>query len=359
MRVQLIAAMAVLSFSTALTPTCLRAQQLPEGFVYLRDVDETITQDIRYAGIHNFMGHRSAGYEGAECILTARAAEALHLVQSWLAAEDLSLKVYDCYRPARAVREFREWSRTAGDEAMRSEFFPEHRKIELFSLGYIATRSVHSRGCAVDLTVMANGRRQLNADPDTLQRACTAKHGERFDDGSLDMGTAYDCFSELSHTANKKISIEARQNRARLLTAMNKAGFQNYEREWWHFEYRKSCPTEAKDFTIVSRQVQSRSSDAGSLVASSHACTGTELLPKCPLSQAASVYDAPSSDGRVIGSLNKESKGVECVRCAEVNLSANSANERWCLVEFYDGGVTRRQGWVAGRDTADKDQCQK
>src|SRR6266540_2872603 len=126
---------------------------LPAGFVYLRDVDPTIAQDIRYAGSDNFVGRPLPGYEAGECILRRDVAAALKRVQAGLAAAGLSLKVYDCYRPTRAVRAMAEWVNDGRSEAPTKRFFPRVPKGSLLS-GYISSRSQHSTGAAVDLTLI-------------------------------------------------------------------------------------------------------------------------------------------------------------------------------------------------------------
>ena len=120
----------------------------------MRDVDPTIIQDIRYAGSHNFVGRPIRGYLAAECILSAAAANALKSLQGMLAEKKLSLIVWDCYRPKRAVADFLQWSRDPAHAEMKAEFYPRTAKASLFALGYIAIRSAHSRGSAVDLGIV-------------------------------------------------------------------------------------------------------------------------------------------------------------------------------------------------------------
>lgn len=129
------------------------ASDLPDGFVYLRDIAPDIRQDMRYAGNHNFVGRPIEGYEAGECILSTKAAEALRAAAEELAPENLRLRVYDCYRPARAVADFAQWARDIDDTIMQAEFYPRVDKSLLFELGYIAERSGHSRGSTVDLTI--------------------------------------------------------------------------------------------------------------------------------------------------------------------------------------------------------------
>ena len=111
-------------------------------------------QDIRYAGSHNFVGRPIKGYLAAECILSEPAATALKAVQAKLAAKNLSLIVWDCYRPKRAVDDFLRWSRDPARAEMKAEFYPRTDKQSLFAAGYLAVRSAHSRGSTVDLGIV-------------------------------------------------------------------------------------------------------------------------------------------------------------------------------------------------------------
>lgn len=225
--------------------------QLPEQFVYLRSVDPTILQEIRYHETHNFLGRRVTGYNAPECILTLPAAKQLATVQASLLKRNLSLKVYDCYRPGRAVADFVAWAKDLDDTKTRAEFYPTINKDQLFELGYIAERSGHSRGSTVDLAIV-----KLPAAPEppfdpSAQEARFNPIGARYGDNSLDFGTGFDCFDELSHTDNREIGDEARANRRLLVDAMANAGFENYEREWWHFTLAdEPYPKTYFDFSI-------------------------------------------------------------------------------------------------------------
>jgi D-alanyl-D-alanine dipeptidase len=124
----------------------LAGSALPKGFVYLRDIDPTIVQDIRYAGSHNFVGRSIRGYLAAECILSVSAANALETVQRMLTEKKLSLIVWDCYRPKRAVEDFFHWSKDPTHSEMKAEFYPRTDKEKLFALGYLAKRSLTRGG---------------------------------------------------------------------------------------------------------------------------------------------------------------------------------------------------------------------
>ncbi len=232
------------------------SEDLPAGFVYLRDVDPTIAQDIRYAGFDNFVGRPLPGYEAAECILRRAAAAALKRVQSDLAASGVALKVYDCYRPARAVRAMGQWADGPESGGTR-RFYPQLSKNNLFALGYIAARSAHSTGIAVDLTLIATSR-PAGAAFDAAARygPCTGPAALRAPDTGIDMGTGYDCFDAASHTASAAVGGEQKRARTLLAGVMAKHGFHNYHREWWHFAYGGETPASHYDFPIRARAAQ-------------------------------------------------------------------------------------------------------
>jgi D-alanyl-D-alanine dipeptidase len=234
---------------TALSVPALAASALPKGFVYLRDVDPTIVQDIRYAGAHNFVGRPIKGYAASECILSAPAARALEKVQTVLAARQLALIVWDCYRPTRAVADFWRWSQDKGHTEMKAEFYPHVDKANLFALGYLAPQSHHSRGGTVDVGLVPLG---FSAPPAAAQplKACTAPKGERFEDGTIDLGSGYDCLDPLASTSNPNAGKAALQNRQMLRSAMRAAGFRSYYREWWHFELVSEPFQHGFDFEI-------------------------------------------------------------------------------------------------------------
>jgi zinc D-Ala-D-Ala dipeptidase len=226
----------------ALMSAPLRAEDpraLPKPLVYLRDIDPTILQDIRYAGADNFTGARVPGYGAGECVLLREAAEALARVQRGLAARSLSLKVYDCYRPQRAVRAFVAWVRE-GDAGLADpllrRFHPNVDRGRLIEEGYLAAVSHHSLGDTVDLTLVElPAKATAPFSRDARYGACTAPAQDRAPDNSVDMGTGYDCLDPLSHTRAPAISAAQARWRQTLLEAMAKEGFRNYRREWWHF----------------------------------------------------------------------------------------------------------------------------
>lgn len=209
---------------------------MPSDFVALADVDPSIVQEIRYFSTHNFVGRRVKGYRTSKCILTRRAAEALKAVQSELKDYALTLKVYDCYRPQSAVNDFVAWAKDAHDTKMKAEFYPRVDKAKLFMDGYIAGKSGHSRGSTMDLTLVALPVRPEPAfNEEQKLIACYEPASQRFEDNSLDMGTGYDCFDPLAHTANPAVDPMYRRQRLLLKAIMEKHGFKNLPEEWWHY----------------------------------------------------------------------------------------------------------------------------
>lgn len=210
---------------------------LPKNFVYLKDIAPDILQDMRYAGSHNFVGRPIRGYEAKQCILTKVTALTLATIQQQLKARNLSLKVYDCYRPQMAVADFMTFSQDNRHQEMKKEFYPFVDKADLFKLGYVAARSGHSRGSTVDLTIVPISKREEGKYFPLIP--CTAPYGRRYQDNSLDMGSGFDCFDKRSHYHHPTIIGKARQHRAFLRALMMKNGFTPYAYEWWHFTLKK------------------------------------------------------------------------------------------------------------------------
>jgi len=221
----------------ALWVSACRAQDSTDksGFVRVEQAVPSIVIDMRYFGEHNFMGRRITGYRRPVLYVTREAAEALSAVQADLLAFGLSLKIYDAYRPQRSVNDFIAWARDLDDQATRAEFYPTVSKENLFDEGYISARSGHTRGSTVDLTIVPYPPPLEPAwDRDHLV-ACTEPAGVRYSDNSLDMGVGYDCFDTLSWTEDDRVGPVQRAHRLLLKTVMEKHGFTNYPREWWHY----------------------------------------------------------------------------------------------------------------------------
>ncbi|RWL86445.1 MAG: D-alanyl-D-alanine dipeptidase [Mesorhizobium sp.] len=227
--------LATLAILTVTAPAY--ADPLPAGFVRLADVDPTIRQDIRYAGRENFLRRKVDGYDAPACILTTQAAKALSSVQKTMTAKGLTLVVFDCYRPARAVADMVRWTREGGPPD--PQWYPTVRRGDLIAKGYVGELSSHSRGSTVDLAI---------ADATSaVHPACGAPHGT-----TLDFGTGFDCFDPMSETAHRPLPAEAAADRKMLLAAMHAAGFRNYAREWWHFTLAKEpFPKQRFDFPVT------------------------------------------------------------------------------------------------------------
>ncbi|MGA2227628.1 MAG: M15 family metallopeptidase [Syntrophobacteraceae bacterium] len=204
---------------------------LPRGFVYVEDTVPGIQIELRYFSNHNFVGERIDGYMASRCILTKEAAEALKGVQEDLNQFGLGLKIYDAYRPQRAVDHFVRWAKNPGGVRMKGEFYPEVAKEKLFKDGYIVEKSGHSRGSTVDLTI-------VSLDP-------------KAQGVELHMGTCFDYFGPQSWPNNPEIEAGRRANRMLLRQVMEKHGFNPYLKEWWHFTLQgEPYPATYFDFPI-------------------------------------------------------------------------------------------------------------
>lgn len=224
---------------------------MPGQFVSVTDMDSTIQLDIRYYTANNFTGRQIKGYNSAKCILAIETAKALTTAQKQANTYGYSIKVYDCYRPQRAVSDFVEWAKDTEDIKMQHRFYPAVPKNELFNRGYIAEKSGHSRGSTMDLTLVPLNTRQPENMPDNILYDCRLQMSERYPDNSIDMGTGYDCFDELAHTDNPLIDNTARKNRILLRQIMESAGFVNYDKEWWHYTLKdERFPDTYFDFPV-------------------------------------------------------------------------------------------------------------
>ncbi|WNH09576.1 M15 family metallopeptidase [Thalassobellus suaedae] len=202
--------------------------QLPKGFVYVEDIIPEINVELRYYTSNNFVGKVIDGYHSNKLILTKQTAIALKHVQEELQNNNLCLKIYDGYRPQQAVNHFIRWANDLNDTINKPIFYPDVAKENLFKADYIASRSGHSRGSTVDLTII-NGN--------------TGK--------PIDMGSTYDFFGEVSWVNYDNISDIQKANRKILQKVMLKYGFRNYPKEWWHFTLKgEPFPNTYFDFPI-------------------------------------------------------------------------------------------------------------
>lgn len=200
----------------------------PPKFVYLEEIAPNIRQEVRYATSNNFLGEAVDGYRAARVLVTRPAADALKDVQQALEAYGLGLKIYDGYRPQRAVDHFIRWAKDPDRQDTKARYYPEVDKEDLLRKGYLAEMSGHSRGSTVDVTILS------------------------LDNGmELDMGTGFDHFGPKSWVHSSRITAQQRANRMLLQNLMQQHGFVPLEQEWWHFTLKdEPYPDTYFDFII-------------------------------------------------------------------------------------------------------------
>lgn len=209
--------------------SCLSYGQ-PEGadFVSIKSMIPSIELDIRYYSSDNFVGSRVNGYLKPVALISKEAVTALAGVQADLAKEGLGLKVFDAYRPQKAVNHFVAWAKVPADTLTKRTYYPEVDKRDVFKLGFVASRSGHSRGSTVDLTIIRLDTRE-----------------------ELDMGSGWDFFGEISAHGTAKINDQQAKNRQKLKSTMEKHGFRAYSKEWWHYTLRNEpYPNTYFDFDV-------------------------------------------------------------------------------------------------------------
>jgi D-alanyl-D-alanine dipeptidase len=216
--------------ATAEPPTVSPAHDAVQaGMLDVATLAPGFVVDMRYAGRDNFTGRVVPGYEAPRCLLLKPAAEALARVQRSLQAHGYALRLYDCYRPVRAVQAFVAWAHAPDDRSSKSVHYPDVDKRALLG-DYIAETSGHSRGATVDLGLL-----------DCRDGRCR----------DVDMGADFDFFDTLANTDSPRATPEQHRHRQRLLEAMQVQGFANYPMEWWHFTYKpEPTPDTAYDFPV-------------------------------------------------------------------------------------------------------------
>ena len=200
---------------------------LEAGFVYLKDIDDSIVVNLKYYSSENFTGQFVEGYHSNNAILTKESALALSNAQDDFNKLGYSLILYDAYRPQRAVNFFVQWSKNLNDTINKRVYYPNIKKSELFELGYIAYKSGHSRGSTVDVSLVEISTNKV-----------------------LDMGTVFDYFGVESHTFFDDISEKQKSNRLILYEIMSNNGFKNYSKEWWHFTLKNEPYQKYFDFLV-------------------------------------------------------------------------------------------------------------
>ena len=208
-----------------LSPT---AQSGREYFVDVIKIIPTIEIDVRYHSNDNFVGSRVDGYKKPVILITKEAGEALKKIQTELRTNGLALKIYDAYRPQKAVNHFVRWAQTPADTLTKSKYYPRVNKKDVFKLGFVASRSGHTRGSTVDLTLIYLDTKK-----------------------EVDMGSGWDFFGEISSHSTAQITAAQTANRQNLKSIMSKYGFKTYSKEWWHYTLRdEPFPKRYFDFDV-------------------------------------------------------------------------------------------------------------
>jgi D-alanyl-D-alanine dipeptidase len=204
------------------------AHDVPDNFIYLTEVIPHLEFDLRYYSEENFIGQPIPGYQSNVLIVTLQAALAMKKVQQDLSYSNFALKIFDAYRPQRAVDFFIRWASDPNDKRFKDIYYPNLGKVELIPRGFIAEKSSHSRGSTVDLTIIS------------------------LEDGrELDMGTPFDLFDQKSRASDTTVTVQQRANRQLLRSVMSQHGFMGLEQEWWHFTLRdEPYPDTYFDFPV-------------------------------------------------------------------------------------------------------------
>jgi D-alanyl-D-alanine dipeptidase len=204
----------------------LIACQPKPDFVELKEYVPGVLIDLRYAGNDNFVGKPIDGYQNKKCLMSREAANALKGAQQEARKMGYSIKVFDAYRPQRAVDHFVRWAKNLNDTLNKQKYYPKVKKSMLFEQDYIAAKSGHSRGSAIDLTLVDQSGKEL------------------------DMGTGWDYFGSVSWPTSNEVSKQQQENRMTLQTLMKNNGFMPIKTEWWHF-YLKNEPYPDTYFDFV------------------------------------------------------------------------------------------------------------
>ncbi len=190
----------------------VKKNNLPKGFVYIDDMIPSVHLDIRYYGEYNFVGQHIDGYKAPLAIMSLKGVTALKKVSDELEKKGYLLLIYDAYRPQKGVNDFVRWSKDAKDTKMKIEFYPLLDKRNLFKLGFISSKSGHTRGSTIDLSLVHKSTGKV-----------------------VDMGSPFDFFGDISNHGTKLINKQQTGNRNVLKNAMVKYGFKPYSKEWWHY----------------------------------------------------------------------------------------------------------------------------
>lgn len=222
-----------------------------KDFVRLEKEVPGIQFSLRYSGSNNFRGEVVPGYNTNDRVLcTKSAAIQLHEVQRDVQKDGYDLLFYDAYRPVKAVDSFLKW-RTNNNFKNKEVFYPDMEKESIFSDGFIAKKSAHSRGSTVDLTLIERGKFVLDVPRFSMRKLNSGRSVPFYDDNSLDMGSSFDLFDVVTFFDSHEITKEQRHRRKYLQQVMVKYGFVPYEKEWWHFTLQdEPFPNTYFDFDI-------------------------------------------------------------------------------------------------------------
>lgn len=226
-------------------------QNMPTDFVYIADIDPTIIQSTRYYSDENFLGRQIPGYESPHMVMTQKAALALKTVQAEVNKKGYNLVIYDTYRPQRACDAFKAWSEDPNDIKGKELYYPALDKATIIKDGFVGTKSTHSRGSTVDLTLIPLGEK---VKPITVSKR-TLNNGTEIpflDDGTIDMGSSFDLFDVVSYQNCQLITAEQLALREYLKAEMHKQGFKEIPVEWWHFTLQdEPYPNTYFDFVVA------------------------------------------------------------------------------------------------------------
>jgi D-alanyl-D-alanine dipeptidase len=202
---------------------------MERGFLFLDEVLGGVRWDAKYATWDNFTGVPVDGYDVNRIVGTLALARSLLDAQTRAASLGLGLLLWDAYRPQRAVDRFVEWSCEPEDGRTKPGFYPNINRAAMITDGYVAPKSGHSRGSAVDLTLFRLGTGEL-----------------------VSMGGRHDFMDERSHHGATAISGVEAENRTVLCSIMEHSGFTRYDCEWWHYSLaQEPYPDTYFDFPIA------------------------------------------------------------------------------------------------------------
>jgi zinc D-Ala-D-Ala dipeptidase len=202
---------------TSSLSSIVQAQNKPDDFIDVATLTNNIDVELRYLSNDNFVGKQVDGYEANKCYLQSEAANAIAKLADQIVQQGYKLKIYDCYRPQRAVSHFMRWAADQKDTKTKDQYYPELEKPKLIN-EYIAEKSGHSRGSTLDLSLLQRDNNNLWQE--------------------LDMGSPFDFFGTISNVGSPLINSTQQHNRQLLLDLMQQQNFEVYKMEWWHFTHQ-------------------------------------------------------------------------------------------------------------------------